>query len=267
MAADGPPDPALAHLAAAGLRVEADAADAHAHDATMPASPSARRSAAAIAGQVERIAAILGVPARAETGDGRADPRPRARRPLCRAEAARLDDRRHRQPTGSPSPTHSTRSGGRTPPPTPATAPAAATLRDRGARAEAAAAPAEAALTVAIGSGRGPLLEEIETLARQARLDLGTGATAADPTAGSAAAGRLDLTDRELEVLGLSPPVGRTRRSPTPCSSAARPPASTPRTSSTSSARGTGSRRPRIAHRLGLDAERRRHPGRRRAEG
>ena len=63
MATDGPPDPALAQLAAAGLRVEADAADGRAPSVTSRAR-RARRRAAAILGQVERIAAVLGVPGR-----------------------------------------------------------------------------------------------------------------------------------------------------------------------------------------------------------
>jgi DNA-binding NarL/FixJ family response regulator len=60
-----------------------------------------------------------------------------------------------------------------------------------------------AALTTATRLGARVLAEEIETLGRQARLDLIVvdDDAAADPTAGAAA--HLGLTDRETEILAL----------------------------------------------------------------
>jgi DNA-binding NarL/FixJ family response regulator len=78
----------------------------------------------------------------------------------------------------------------------------AATLRDRGVREDAHAA-LSAALTVAIRLGARPLIEEIGTLARHARIDLGSGDEADPPAPVTAGAGRLGLTDREAEVLGF----------------------------------------------------------------
>ena len=78
----------------------------------------------------------------------------------------------------------------------------AAILRDRGARGDARAALA-AGLATAVRLGARPLVEEIETLARHARVDLGVpdSAPTTDPATDSAT--RLGLTDREAEVLGF----------------------------------------------------------------
>ena len=62
MAAGGPPDPALAQLAATGLRVEADAAASARARRDEAAEEDARRRAGRIATEVERIAAVLGMP-------------------------------------------------------------------------------------------------------------------------------------------------------------------------------------------------------------
>ena len=93
MAADGPPDPALAQLAAAGLRVEADAADRSRAARDEAGSPMPGADAAAISAHVERIAAILGVPGSdGATGTGGPPSRDVALSALCRAEAARLEE-------------------------------------------------------------------------------------------------------------------------------------------------------------------------------
>jgi DNA-binding CsgD family transcriptional regulator/tetratricopeptide (TPR) repeat protein len=63
---------------------------------------------------------------------------------------------------------------------------------------------AREAHAVAESLGAGPLRDELEALARRARLDLGGESdTARGASAPSAALERLDLTPRELEVLGL----------------------------------------------------------------
>jgi DNA-binding CsgD family transcriptional regulator len=67
-----------------------------------------------------------------------------------------------------------------------------------------------AAHTAAAGMGARPLREEIEALARRARLDVSTPGSAARAPAGSAA-DELGLTARELEVLRLVA-AGRTNR-------------------------------------------------------
>ena len=92
MAAGGPPDPALAQLAATGLRVEADAAASARARRDEAADEDARRRAGRIATEVERIAAVLGMP-------GSAAPVPRepsrivALTALCRMEARRVEER------------------------------------------------------------------------------------------------------------------------------------------------------------------------------
>ncbi len=202
LASGGPPDPALASLAAAGLRVEADvAARARArHDAAD--LEDARRRAEAIGRQVDRIAGILGIP------DGIAPAvvaptRDRAIAALCRAEVRRLDERD--QPPdwgaiadafdaiGRPHPGAYARFRG-----------AAATLRERGSRAEATEALI-AARSVAVRLGARPLLAEIDLLARHARIDLATatGDVADAGPLGLAEAAGPDLTEREVEVLRL----------------------------------------------------------------
>ena len=169
LASGGLPDPALAALAATGLRVEADAA-ARArtrHDET--GLEEARRRAGAIAEQVERIAAVLGVPATA--ADPSVEPsRQAVLATLCRAEARRVDERDEATPwlsvaggfdaIGRPYPAAYARFRA-----------AAATLRDRGARAGAQVALADARATAA-RLGAQPLLTEIDLLARHGRLEI-----------------------------------------------------------------------------------------------
>ena len=95
LAAAGSTEPALAGLAVAGLRAEADAAArarARRDDAGLV---DARRRATAIAGQLERLAGIHPTSVGAEAGEGRADAGRRARGSLpCRAAPARRP--RHR---------------------------------------------------------------------------------------------------------------------------------------------------------------------------
>jgi len=205
MAVEGPPDPALAQLAAAGLRAEADAADRARAERDEAGVAEARRNAAAIMAAVERIAGILGVPAATaqtgESGQALVPSRALALSLLCRVEADRLEetDTAGRwvsvadtfEAIGRPYPAAYAhyRAG-------------AATLRDRGVREDAHAALA-AALTTAIRLGARPLIEEIGTLARHARIDLEASDGADLPVPAPATAGRLGLTDRETEVLGF----------------------------------------------------------------
>ena len=201
MAAAAPPDPSLAQLAATGLRAEADAAAGARARRDTAALEEARRRAGQIAVQVERIAAMLGVPA--EGGDAPPPPsRNVALTALCRAEARRVDEE---DDAGAWTGTAvAWEAIGRPYPAAYARFRAASTiLRDRGPRADARAALATARRTAA-GLGARPLLGEIDRLARQARLDLEVAdeaAGAADAGEGSAAS--LGLTDRELEVLQL----------------------------------------------------------------
>lgn len=213
MAAEGPPDPALASLAAAGLRVEADAAAkarAHRDEAGLE---DARRRAQAIIGQVERIAAMLSVPEGVTTAV--VEPtRDRVLAALCRAEASRLEERD--EPAGWLAVADGFDAIGRPYPAAYARFRAGAgLLRARGSRPDATAA-LSAARSTAARLGARPLLAEIDLLARQARLDVeGETATAGSEAAGprvpadrpggaarDAAAG-LDLTAREVEVLRL----------------------------------------------------------------
>ena len=92
LAAAGSTEPALAGLAVAGLRAEADAAArarARRDDAGLV---DARRRATAIAGQLERLAGIHPTSVGAEAGEG-VPTRAGALAALCRAELRRLDDR------------------------------------------------------------------------------------------------------------------------------------------------------------------------------
>ena len=198
MASGAAPDPSLAALAASGLRVEADvAAKARTHR-DEPGLEDARRRAGQIIGQVERIAAMLGLPDGVEAPLARPT-RDRAMAALCRAEASRLEERDDPAgwltlgdgfaAIGRPFPAAYARFRG-----------AAAILRRRGPR-PAAIAALSASRTTATRIGARPLLAEIDLLARQARLELGPdadgGVLAARPR------NDLDLTPRELEVLGL----------------------------------------------------------------
>jgi len=201
LAAGALPDPALASLAATGLRLEADLASAARARRDDDAVTEARHRVDAISGQVERIATMLGVPAGIVTA--LAEPtRDRAMAALCRAEVARFDE--HDDPTawraiavafdalGRPYPAAYARFRA-----------ASATLGTRGSRRDAAAA-LTAARTTASRLGAAPLLGTIDRLARQARLDVTDEPTMSrmtdeplDPMTG------YGLTDREVEVLRL----------------------------------------------------------------
>jgi DNA-binding CsgD family transcriptional regulator len=203
LAVDGPPDPALATLASTALRLEADlAATARARrdDAALAES---RARVGAISGEVERIAGILGVPAATASDPSTAPPtRDRAMAAMCRAEAARFDERDAHEAWAAVAATFEAIDR-----PYPAAyarfRQAAAILRDRGSRPEATSTLGLARATAA-RLGASPLLGEIDRLARQARLDLAVPdrSTGTDgSTRGSAAAH--DLTEREVEVLSL----------------------------------------------------------------
>ncbi len=194
MAADGPPDPALASLAAAGLRAEADAAEAARAGHDEVALADARRRARGIAREVERIAGLLGIPTGA-AGRAVAPSRDAAVAALCRAEARRLEGRDEADDwhavaesfdaIGRPYPAAYARyrAGG-------------AILRRRGSRAEAATA-LQAARATASSLRATPLLTAVDTLARQARLDIDR------PAGVPSVAGTSELTAREKEVLRL----------------------------------------------------------------
>ena len=101
--------------------------------------------------------------------------------------------------------------------------------RDR----EQASAALAAAHATATSLGAVPLRDEIERLARRARIELPIPADAAQDAAPTPAAGaeELGLTPRELEVLERLAPGETNARSPAPCSSAPGPRASTSRAS------------------------------------
>ncbi len=201
MAADGPPDPALAQLAATGLRVEADAAAGARARRDDQGLDDARRRAGRIAGEVERIATTMGPAAGGSLRPARPS-RITALSALCRMEARRVEERDDAVgwavvaeawvAIARPYPAAYARYRE-----------AGAILRDRGARADARSALSSARST-AIRLGARPLLGEVERLARQARLEL-TQDRAADPAADAerSAANSLGLTERELEVLQL----------------------------------------------------------------
>ena len=201
MATVSSPDPALAQLAASGLRVEADAAAAARARRDTAGLDDARLRAGLIGTNVERIAAILGVPDAEATS--RAEPsRDIALTALCRAEARRVEERD--TATGWATVAAAWDAIGRPYPTAYARFRVAATiLRERGSRVEARAALTEARST-AVRLGARTLLAEIERLARQARLELGPAEDAlpADRPAGPDGAA-LGLTERELEVLRL----------------------------------------------------------------
>ena len=203
MAAAGPPAPALAQLAATGLRLEADAADRSRAKHDDAALDESRQRAAAILVQVERVAAVLGVPGPdSEAVITTVPSRDIAVSLLCRAEADRLE--KADDPSRWIAVADSFEAIGRPYPAAYARYRAgAAMLRERGSRADAEAV-LSAALATAAGLGARPLAEEIETLARHARLDLAeTEAMPPGDPGTEPAAARLGLTDREAEVLGL----------------------------------------------------------------
>jgi DNA-binding CsgD family transcriptional regulator len=208
LATDGPPDPALAQLAATGLRVEADAAAAARARRDAEALDTARSRGARIAELVEATAAMLGVAAATPGADGAKEdgqPAPPPSRIVaftvqCRAEARRLEDRDTAgdwtavaaawESIGRPYPAAQARYRA-----------ASATLRDRGPRPDARAALVAAGATAARLDAR-PLLADIDGLARLARLELD--AAAAQPSATvDQAVPDLGLTERELEILRL----------------------------------------------------------------
>src|SRR5204862_15209 len=92
MAAEGPPDPALASLAAVGLRVEADAGDAARARHDEVALADARRHARVILREVDRVAGLSGIPAGVVAATA-TPTRDAAMAALCRAEARRLEIR------------------------------------------------------------------------------------------------------------------------------------------------------------------------------
>ncbi|MFL5641027.1 MAG: helix-turn-helix transcriptional regulator [Chloroflexota bacterium] len=197
LAATGLPDPALASLAATALRLEADLAAVARARRDEESLGDGRARVHAITGQVERIARALGVPG----GSAQAAPtRDRAMAALCRAEAARFDEKDRSSGWGTvagafdaierpyPAAYARYRQG-------------AAILRDRGPRAEAAEVLGLARMT-ADRLGASPLIAEIDRLARQARLDV----VATERATRTDAPGRTaihDLTEREIEVLRL----------------------------------------------------------------
>jgi DNA-binding CsgD family transcriptional regulator len=198
LAQDGPPDPALAQLAATGLRVEADAAAAARAARDEVAVDAARQRAARIAQRVEAIAATLGA-----AGTGKGPPAPSriaAFAVQCRAEAHRVEDADTAdewsvvaaawEAIGRPYPAAAARFRA-----------ASATLRDRDPRQEATSALVAARATVAVLGAR-PLLAAIDTLARQARLDLDDVPPTMHAAEDDAGAG-LGLTEREREILTL----------------------------------------------------------------
>jgi DNA-binding CsgD family transcriptional regulator len=202
MAADGPPDPALAQLAAAGVRAEADAADRARAEHDEAGLATARRGAALIMAGVERVASILGVPApTGHTDDAGRPSRALALSLLCRAEAERVEatdtparwaavaDAFDAIARPYPAAYARYRMG-------------AVILRGRGVRDDARAA-LSAAQTTVVRLGAVPLIEEIGTLARHARLDLAEHTEPGTPAPDTDTADRLGLTDREAEVLGL----------------------------------------------------------------
>ena len=201
LATDALPDPALATLAATALRLEADLASAARARRDVEAVTEARDRVEAIAGQVERIATMLGVPPGIATAVVEPS-RDRALAALCRAEAARFDERD--DPDGWSAVAAAFDALGR--PYAAAYAryrTASATLRTRGSRTDAAAALA-AARSAAARLRAAPLLTEIDRLARQARLDIVDEAAAASAMGGPVdAATAYDLTAREVEVLRL----------------------------------------------------------------
>jgi DNA-binding CsgD family transcriptional regulator/tetratricopeptide (TPR) repeat protein len=200
MASAGPPDPALASLAATGLRVEADAAALARARHDEAGLADARHRMRQIAAEVERVAGSLGVAAAG--ADGASEPTRQAIvTALCRAEADRVDDRDGPgqwtavadgfEAIGRPYPAAYGRYRA-----------AAAVLRERGSRA-AARTLLEAARTTAVRLGARPLLAEIDLLARQGRLDLRPDGDSRAGGATASAGGDFSLTDREREVLGL----------------------------------------------------------------
>ncbi len=201
MASGGLPDPALASLAATGLRLEADTAAAARGRRDEAALEDARRRARDIIREVERVAAMLGVPAGAAIASGPAT-RDRAVAALCRAEAHRLEERD--DPAGWLAVAEAFEAIGRPYPAAYARFRAGgATLRERGPR-PAATTALRSARSTAARLGARPLLAEIDLLARQARLDVeGEDAAAGAGGPSAEAATAFDLTAREREVLGL----------------------------------------------------------------
>ena len=195
------PDPSLASLAATALRLEADMASSARARRDDGALAEARHRVKAIADQVERIATILGVPAGIPAAVSEPT-RDRAIAALCRAEAARFDERDDPDDWGAIAAAFDAL--GR--PYAAAYARyrlASATLRTRGSRADATTTLAAARIT-ALRLRATPLLAEIDRLARQARLDIVSAADSPPgPDEAVDGAAAYDLTAREVEVLRL----------------------------------------------------------------
>ena len=202
MSIGGPPDPALASLAATALRLEADAAERSRGSRDEAGLAHARRRAGAVSTEVERIAGVLGVPGSGGDRSRRTAPsRHLALSALCRAEADRVEEAD--DATEWAEVANAFDAIGRAYPAAYARYRAAvATLRDRGARDDARMS-LSAALSTASRLGARPMVQVIDTLARQARLDLDGGAGGPRADGIPDAAVRLGLTDREAEVLGL----------------------------------------------------------------
>ena len=228
-------------------------------DATPPgleerAAPDRARSPQ----QVERIAAMLGVPAdRRRPAAGRRRPGSVALTALCRAEARRVDERDDAVGLAGGRARLGMRSTGRTRRPMPGSARPARPSATGATRAEARRRSGRCPR-----DGRSPRRAAAAGRDRSARpagrLDVEPRRRPSSRTRRGAPTSPRSRPDRSR---ARGPPAdrragGRTRRSPTRCSSAARPRASTPRTSSTSSGRRTGPRPPRSRHRLGLSGGR-----------
>jgi len=188
--AERPLDPALGWLAATGLRAEADAAIA----------AQARHDLAAVADSRERGAAIVDLSRRlasvpARSADGRRD----AILSLCRAEDGRLMGRPDApDPSGWEDVARRWETLGRPYPAAYAQFRAAeAALGRRGPR-DSARRQLDAAHATTVRLGAIPLRDEIELLARHARIEL-RGA----PTEATAARDGIGLTERESEVIRL----------------------------------------------------------------
>jgi DNA-binding CsgD family transcriptional regulator len=197
---DEPPDPALAWLAALALRAEADAASA----------ARARRDEAALAESRAVAAAIVGrlreFEQRFAGGGPASGGRAKAIATLCRAELDRLEGGQDVElwarvvegweQLGRPFPAAYAR-----------LRVAEATLATRGSPSVAASALRSAHGT-AVRLGAEPLRQQLELLARQARIEVEVGARVAQPATmnGDGAHGGgtgLGLTEREAEVLRL----------------------------------------------------------------
>ena len=207
---DGPPDPIVSALAVVGIRAEAEAAErARArHDRVV--EDDARREGHRLAERLwgQRTPEEAGFPLASEEAGfppaSEVGVRLTALRAFVTAELGRLDGRA--DPGAWADAAQRSEELGRLYPAAYARYRlGAAILAARGTRAGASEA-LRAAHAGASGLGATPLREEVELLARQARIDLETTAAAEPPSRDGAPASPLSalgLTDRELEVLRL----------------------------------------------------------------